>query len=56
MAQAGSRVTIEARELGAVDVIAKPSGAVSLDLKVKKGHEIVKTIRKAMKLPELTEQ
>jgi len=52
LAQAGSRYVMQARELGAVDVISKPSGAVSLDLEEKKGHEIVKAIRKAMKPPE----
>ena len=52
LVQTGSRATVEARELGAVDVIAKPSGAVSLDLEKKKGHEIVKAIRRAMELPE----
>lgn len=55
LAQAGSSSAVEARELGAVDVIAKPSGAVSLDLKEKKGHEIIKAIRKAMDLPEEAE-
>lgn len=39
--QAGSPQALEARRLGAVDVIAKPSGAMSLDLKEKRGSEIV---------------
>lgn len=52
LTQAGSRATLQAKELGAVDVIEKPSGTVSLDLEEKKGHEIVKAIRKAMELPE----
>ncbi len=52
LALEGSSYVKQTRELGAVDVIAKPSGVVSLDLENKKGHEIVKAIRKAMKLPE----
>ena len=34
----------------AVDVIAKPSGAMSLDLQAKKGHEIVQSLRRALAL------
>ena len=41
--QAGSPQAMEARQLGAVDIIAKPSGAMSLDLQAKKGHEIVQS-------------
>jgi two-component system chemotaxis response regulator CheB len=41
---------VEARRLGAVDVIAKPSGAMSLDLQAKKGHEIVQAVRRALEL------
>lgn len=48
VAQVGSPQALEARKLGAADVIAKPSGAMSLDLGAKKGHDIVKAIRKAM--------
>ncbi len=48
VAQAGSPQALEARKLGAADVIAKPSGAMSLDLGAKKGHEIVKSIRKTL--------
>ena len=48
--QAGSPQAVEARRLGAVDVIAKPSGAMSLDLQAKKGHEIVLAIRRALGL------
>ncbi len=48
--QAGSRTAIAARREGAFAVIAKPSGAVSLDLKAKKGHEILCACRKAMGL------
>lgn len=46
VAQVGSPVALEARKLGAADVIAKPSGAVSLDLNAKKGHAIVEAINK----------
>ncbi|HVB15712.1 MAG TPA: response regulator [Stellaceae bacterium] len=48
--QIGSPQAIEARRLGAVDVIAKPSGAMSLDLQAKKGHEIVRALRRALAL------
>ena len=48
--QTGSPQAIEARRLGAVDVIAKPSGAMSLDLQAKKGHEIVQAVRRALVL------
>jgi two-component system chemotaxis response regulator CheB len=40
----------QARQLGAVDIIAKPSGAMSLDLQAKKGHEIVQAVRRALGL------
>ena len=48
--QTGSPQALEARRLGAVDVIAKPSGAMSLDLHAKKGHEIVQSLRRALQL------
>ena len=48
--QTGSPPALEARRLGAVDVIAKPSGAMSLDLQAKKGHEIVQSLRRALAL------
>ena len=51
VAQTGSPQALEARKLGAVDVIAKPSGAMSLDLAQKKGHDIVIAARKATGLP-----
>ncbi len=51
VAQAGSPQAMEARRLGAFDVIAKPSGAVSLDLRAKKGHDILKVVRRAVGLP-----
>lgn len=47
VAQTGSPQAMEARRLGAFDVIAKPSGAMSLDLGAKKGHDIVKAVRRA---------
>jgi two-component system, chemotaxis family, protein-glutamate methylesterase/glutaminase len=53
VAQLGSPVALEARRLGAVDVIAKPSGAISLDLKAKRGHEILRVLREAAGLPPL---
>jgi len=49
VAQAGSSSAMEARQLGAVDIIPKPSGGISLDLEQKKGHEIIKAIFKAAK-------
>jgi two-component system chemotaxis response regulator CheB len=48
--QTGSPQALEARRLGAFDVIAKPSGAMSLDLQAKKGHEIVQSLRRALQL------
>ncbi len=48
--QTGSPQALEARRLGAIDVIAKPSGAMSLDLQAKKGHEIVQVLRRALSL------
>jgi two-component system, chemotaxis family, protein-glutamate methylesterase/glutaminase len=48
--QTGSPQALEARRLGAVDVIAKPSGAMSLDLQAKKGHEIVQSLRRALQI------
>jgi two-component system chemotaxis response regulator CheB len=51
VAQVGSPAAAEAKALGAVAVIPKPSGAVSLDLKAKRGHEIVRIVRQAAGLP-----
>lgn len=50
VAQTGSPQALQARRSGALDVIAKPSGAMSLDLAAKKGHDIVKAIRAAVGL------
>lgn len=51
VAQIGSAEADEARALGALDIIAKPSGTMSLDLAHKKGHEIIRAIRRATGLP-----
>jgi two-component system chemotaxis response regulator CheB len=48
--QGSSPQAVEARRLGAFDIIAKPSGAMSLDLQAKKGHEIVQALRRALEL------
>jgi two-component system chemotaxis response regulator CheB len=50
VAQAGSPQALDARKFGAADVIAKPSGAMSLDLNAKKGHEIVTASRRVLGL------
>jgi two-component system chemotaxis response regulator CheB len=47
VAQAGSPTTVECYRLGAVEVLEKPSGAMSLDLGLKKGHAIIRAVRKA---------
>jgi two-component system chemotaxis response regulator CheB len=49
-AEAGSPTAIAARREGAVAVIPKPSGTVSMDLKARKGHEILRACRKAVGL------
>jgi len=49
-AQVASPQSVEARRLGAADVVAKPSGALSLDLDAKRGHDILKAARKALGL------
>ncbi|MEI6558375.1 MAG: response regulator [Rhodospirillaceae bacterium] len=46
-AQAGSHTALEARREGAFAVISKPSGTVSLDLRDKRGHEILEACRRA---------
>lgn len=51
VAQVGSPQAMEARKQGAFEIIAKPSGAMSLDLAAKKGHDIVKACRRAVGLP-----
>jgi len=49
-AQLGSPQALEARRLGAADVIAKPAGALSLDLQARRGHEVVLAMRRAVGL------
>jgi len=46
LTQEDAEISKEVIALGAFGVIAKPSGAVSLDLRQKRGHEIVKAIEK----------
>jgi two-component system chemotaxis response regulator CheB len=53
VAQLGSPQAMEAQRLGAVRVVEKPSGAMSLDLGLKKGHEIVQAVRAAAGLAAL---
>ncbi len=48
LTQIGSPVAAEARALGAVDVVAKPSGGLSLDLEQRRSHEIVTAIKNAI--------
>lgn len=52
LGQAGSPQAVEARRLGAAEVVAKPSGAMSLDLAAKRGHEIVRAVRGALGLAD----
>ena len=49
-AQVGSDQALEALRLGAAAVVAKPSGALSMDLDAKRGHEIVQGARRAVGL------
>ncbi|MEI6985048.1 MAG: response regulator [Rhodospirillaceae bacterium] len=51
VAQAASANAAEARRFGACAVIPKPSGAFSLDIRQKKGHEIMQAMCKAAGLP-----
>jgi two-component system chemotaxis response regulator CheB len=46
--QAGSEQALQARRFGAADVIAKPSGAMSLDLAERRGHAILAAARLAL--------
>ena len=45
IAQIASPQAVEARRLGAANVVGKPSGALSLDLDAKRGHDILKAAR-----------
>lgn len=51
VAQVGSEVAQEVRKLGAFDVIPKPSGAISLDLKPKRGRQLLEVMHAAAGLP-----
>jgi len=51
VAQVGSEVAQKARMLGAFDVIPKPSGAISMDLKPKRGRQLLEVIHAAAGLP-----
>jgi two-component system, chemotaxis family, protein-glutamate methylesterase/glutaminase len=53
LAQLGSPQALEARRIGAADVIAKPSGTISLDLKAKRGSDILRAMRTVLGLPPL---
>ncbi len=44
---AGSPQAAEARRLGAAAVVSKPSGAISLDLQEKSGHQLLQAIHRA---------
>ncbi|MEY2699638.1 MAG: Chemotaxis response regulator protein-glutamate methylesterase [Pseudomonadota bacterium] len=50
VAQAGSPQALLARKLGVDDVIAKPRGAMSLDLDTRKGHAILQAVRKSAEI------
>lgn len=51
----GSRARAEAFRLGAADVIDKPSGSVSRDLKAARGTLINQTLRRVLGLPAIAE-
>jgi two-component system chemotaxis response regulator CheB len=51
VAQVGSEVAQKARMLGAFEVIPKPSGAISLDLKPKRGRQLLEVLHAAAGLP-----
>ena len=53
LAQIGSPQALEARRIGAADVIAKPSGTISLDLKAKRGSDILRAIRAVLGIAPL---
>ena len=53
LAQLGSPLALEARRIGAAEVIAKPSGTISLDLKAKRGSDILQAVRAVLGLPPL---
>jgi two-component system chemotaxis response regulator CheB len=49
LTEAGAEITLRCLELGAVDCLQKPSGAISLDIE-KIGHEIVAKVQAAAKV------
>ena len=51
VAQVGSEAAQKARMLGAFEVIPKPSGAISMDLKPKRGRQLLEVIHAAAGLP-----
>jgi two-component system chemotaxis response regulator CheB len=53
LAQLGSPQALDARRIGAAEVIAKPSGTISLDLKAKRGSDILRAMRTVLGLPPL---
>jgi two-component system chemotaxis response regulator CheB len=53
LAQIGSPHALEARRIGAAEIIAKPSGTISLDLKAKRGSDILRAVRTVLGLPAL---
>jgi CheY-like chemotaxis protein len=50
-AQAGGEVALEAMRLGAAAVVAKPSGALSLDMAQRRGSALLRAARGALGLP-----
>jgi CheY-like chemotaxis protein len=50
-AQAGGDVALEAMRLGATAVVAKPSGALSLDMAQQRGADLLRAARIALGLP-----
>ncbi len=51
-ARPGSPVALEARRLGASGIVAKPSGALSPDLRLRQGAALLRAARRAAGLPE----
>lgn len=51
-AQAGGAVALEAMRLGAMGVVAKPSGALSLDMAQRRGSALLRAARGALDLPD----
>ncbi|WP_206020227.1 response regulator [Rhodovarius crocodyli] len=51
-AQPGSEVALQALRLGAAGVVAKPSGAISLDMAERRGHAVLDAARRVLGLPD----